>query len=97
MEMPDFQEKYLELGEEVTFLMVNMTDGRETQAAAQAFIEQQGFTFPVLFDLNSNAAMIYRVYSLPTTYFISAQGELIAQATGAISGETLQKGIDMIR
>ena len=97
MEMPDFQEKYLELGEEVTFLMVNMTDGRETQTAAQAFIEQQGFTFPVLFDLNSNAAMIYRVYSLPTTYFISAQGELIAQATGAISGETLQKGIDMIR
>ena len=27
MEMPDFNEKYQELGEEVQFLMINMTDG----------------------------------------------------------------------
>ena len=31
MEMPDFNEKYLEIGEEVQFLIINMTDGsRET-------------------------------------------------------------------
>ena len=29
-EMPDFHEKYLELGDEIHFLMVNMTGGRET-------------------------------------------------------------------
>lgn len=27
MEMPDFNEKYLEIGEEVQFLIINMTDG----------------------------------------------------------------------
>ena len=31
MEMPDFHEKYLQLGEEVNFLMIIMTTGRETQ------------------------------------------------------------------
>ena len=97
MEMPDFNEKHQELGEEVTFLMVNMTDGsRETVDIASAFIAEQGYTFPVFYDTASSAAMTYSVYSLPTTFFIDAQGNAIAQATGAIDAATLQKGIDMI-
>lgn len=96
-EMPDFQEKYLELGDSIQFLMVNMTDGqRETVELASAFIAQEGYTFPVLYDTQAQAAMTYSVYSLPTTYFIDAQGNVAAQATGAIDAATLQKGIDMI-
>ena len=98
MEMPDFNEKYLELGEEVAFLMVNMTDGsRETVDTASAFIAGTEYVFPVFYDTDVDAAMAYSVYSLPTTYFIDAQGYAIAQATGAIDAETLQRGIDMIR
>ena len=96
MEMPDFEEKYKELGEEVQFLMINLTDGRETVEIASAFIEGQGYTFPVLYDTASEAAYTYGVYSIPTTYFIDAEGYGIAHAPGAIDGETLQKGIDMI-
>ncbi len=97
MEMPDFQEKYLELGEEIQFLMINMTDGsRETLATATSFLAQKGYTFPVLFDHESDAAMAYGAYSLPTTYFIDAEGHAIARATGAIDAQTLQQGIDMI-
>ena len=40
--------------------------------------------------------MTYGAYSLPTTYFIGKDGEAIAQATGAIDADTLQRGIDMI-
>lgn len=98
MEMPDFEEKYLELGSEIHFLIINMTDGtRETVEAASEFIESKGYTFPVYFDTESSAANAYYVYSLPTTYFIDSEGYVIAQATGAIDGETLQKGIDMCR
>ena len=97
MEMPHFEDKYQELGEEVQFLMVNMTDGsRETVDSASAFIEQQGYTFPVLYDTDSDAALTYGAYSLPTTYFIDADGYAVARATGAIDAETLQKGIDLI-
>lgn len=96
MEMPDFQETYLELGEEVQFLMINMTGGRETLENAQAFIAEQGYTFPVFFDQDADAARTYGAYSLPTTYFIDAEGNAVAQATGAIDRETLQTGIDMI-
>ena len=96
-EMPDFHEKYLELGDEIHFLMVNMTGGRETLNSAKAFISEKGYTFPVFYDTDSSAATTYSVYSLPTTYFIDGEGYLIAQATGAISADTLQKGIDMIK
>lgn len=97
MEMPDFNEKYLELGDEINFLMVNMTDGeRETVESASEFIAEQGYTFPVFYDSDYDAATTYGAYSLPTTYFIDADGYVIAQAKGAISGDTLQQGIDMI-
>ncbi len=97
MEMPDFDEKYLALGDKVTFLMVNMTDGsRETLDTAQTFVAESGFRFPVYYDVNYEAAMTYGVASLPTTYFIGADGALVAYAMGAIDADTLQQGIDMI-
>ena len=97
MEMPDFHEKYLELGDEINFLMVNMTTGRETLESAKNFIAEKEYTFPVFYDTRSDAAATYGAYSLPTTYFIDAEGYAIAQATGAIDGETLLRGIDMIK
>jgi thiol-disulfide isomerase/thioredoxin len=97
MEMPDFHEKYLELGEEIQFLMINMTDGgRETVDSASGFIAEKGYTFPVFYDQDLDAAATYGAYSLPTTYFIDAEGYAIAQAKGAIDSELLQQGIDMI-
>ena len=50
----------------------------------------------MLFDTESEAAMTYGAYSLPTSFFINAEGHVIAQAVGAIDAATLQKGIDMI-
>lgn len=96
-EMPEFNAAWEELEGEVQFLMVNMTDGsRETIDTAKEYVEGEGFTFPVLFDTNSEAAIAYGAYSLPTTYFIDAEGYLVARAVGAIDGETLQKGLDLI-
>jgi len=96
-EMPDFDEKYKELGEEVNFFMVNMTDGsRETVEAATKFVEEAGYSFPIYYDTDMNAAMTYGVHSLTSTYFIDAEGHVIARGQGAIDAETLQYGIDMV-
>lgn len=96
-EMPDFNQAYLDYGEEVSFLMVNMTDGnRETVESASAFIEEQGYEFPVFYDTGYDAALTYGAYALPTTYFIDAEGYAVAWAQSALSAENLQKGLDMI-
>ena len=97
MEMPDFDEMYQKLGDEVNFFMVNMTDGsRETVEAAKKFIEDSGYSFPIYFDTDLDAAMTYGVNSLPSTYFIDAEGHAIARGQGAIDAETLKYGIEMI-
>lgn len=96
-EMPDFDEVHGQLGEEIQFLMVNVTDGdRETVEKAAAFVEEQGYTFPVFFDSELSATQAYGAYSLPTTYFIDAEGFAVARAVGPINAETLQTGIDML-
>ena len=96
-EMPDFDAAYQELGEDVQFLMINMTDGsRETVDTASAYVAEQGFTFPVFYDTESEAALAYGAYSLPSTYFIDAEGYAVARGVGALSAEALQQGIDMI-
>lgn len=96
-EMPDFDEVYGELGDEIHFLMVNMTTSDpESFERATTFLDEQGYSFPAFYDADGNAATTYGVYSLPTTYFIDAEGYGVAQATGAIDKETLEKGIGMI-
>ena len=96
-EMPDFEKVYAEYGDRVTFAMVNMTDGQsETQEKAQAHIDKEGFTFPVYFDLDQDAANTYGVSAIPTTYVIDADGNLVAYASGAISGEALSGALDNI-
>ena len=97
MEMPDFDAAYNTYKDDIVFLMVNMTDGsRETVEVASQFIADSGYTFPVYYDTQYSAAITYSVASLPTSYFLNSQGELVAHAKGAIDAETLQRGIDMI-
>lgn len=96
-EMPDFQAAYETYGDQILFMMVNLTGGNnETKESAQAHVSSNGFTFPVYFDLEQSAAMAYNTVSIPATYFYDADGYLIANATGMISADTLQQGIDMI-
>jgi len=97
-ELPDFHSMYKEYGENVQFMMVNMTDGiQETVSGAHKYIESSGFTFPVYYDTAFEAGIAYNVTSLPRTYFIDANGNLVAHATGMINAETLKTGIEMIK
>ena len=96
-EMPDFEEIYKEYGEDIHFVMVNLTDGaQETMNTATKFLDNNGYTFPVYYDKDSDAAYTYRVYSVPVTYFMDAEGTLIAQGSGALDAETIKRGIEMI-
>ncbi len=96
-EMPDFEEKFQEYGEEIHFLMVNLTDGsQETVETAHGYVEGQGYTFPVYYDSDYSGAIAYAVSAVPATYFIDENGGMVAYGKGAMDAATLQKGIDML-
>lgn len=97
-EMPEFSEVYLEVGQDITFMMVDLVDGqRETQEKGAQHVEDQGYSFPVYFDTNQDAASTYGIMSIPTTIFIDKDGYIVTGAQGGIDAETLRKGIDMIK
>ena len=96
-EMPDFEEMYQQYGDEVVFMMVNVTDGvQDTVSTAQSYIDEKAYTFPVYFDTELEATYAYGATSLPVTYFVDAEGDIAGRVLGVINTEKLQKGIDMI-
>lgn len=96
-EMTAFQEAYEEYGDKVQFMMINMTDGeQETMASAMAFLNETGFTFPVFYDTSGTAGLFYGLQSIPATFFVDAQGYVVAQSSGMIAKAQLLEGIEMI-
>lgn len=95
--MPDFEEAYKERGDEIQFLMVNLTDGyQETMESATEYIQEQGFTFPVFYDTESNAANTYADLFHPYDVFYRQRRIYGSESYGALDSATLKKGLDMI-
>ena len=92
-EMPEIQEFYEKYGEDVHFVLVSVDESLDT---AREFIEVEGYSFPVYFDSTFMGSYTYGASSIPLTYFIDAQGQMIAYYRGAMSADILQQGIDLI-
>lgn len=96
-EMPDIEHAYQEYGDQIQFLLVNLTDGyQETVDSAQGYIQEQGYTFPVYYDTDLEAANAYTVSAIPATYFIDGEGNIASTYRGAMSAEVLQQRIDQL-
>lgn len=96
-EMPAIQAAYEQYGDQVQFVIVNMTGmGGETEAAASALIAQEGYTFPVYFDVDNSAAMAFGVTSIPQTYLVDADGNIIAGVRGAMTEAVLEEGMQIL-
>ncbi|MBE6758771.1 MAG: TlpA family protein disulfide reductase [Ruminococcaceae bacterium] len=93
-EMPHFEEAY-KTYPDVQFMMINVTTG-DDRAAAEEFIADSGYTFPVFYDIEGTASYIYSTGSLPTTFFIDSDGNLVTYAVGALSAGNLEECIGFI-
>lgn len=90
-ELPDFDKLYSEYRDSVQFMMINMTDGsRDTVESVKEFIKDAGYSFPVFFDTEFEAAIAYSVYSLPRTVAINPDGTIYMEQTGLMSEKQLR-------
>ncbi len=98
MELPYFNEAYLEYGEEIEFVMVNLTDGiSETVKGVRKFMSDNDYSFPVHFDTEEDGARTYGAYSIPMTVFIDAEGNVIGSYTGVIPEPVFREYIAALR
>ena len=96
-EMPDLQTAYDTYGDQIHFVLVNVTDGnQETMESATQLLDEKGYTFPVYFDTEIDAAMAYGVNVLPVSFFVDQEGYLVAWTQGAMTADSIQKGINML-
>lgn len=96
-EMPDLQTSFETYGEQIHFVLINLTDGnQETMESATQFLDEKGYTLPVYFDTQIDAAKAYGVNVVPVSFFVDKDGYLVAWTQGTMSADSIQKGINML-
>lgn len=103
-EMPYLQNLYEEYGsnqEDLVILGVAnpKSDGVEfandiSQPEVEAFLEKEGYTYPVLMDLKGQVFGTYGVTSLPTTWFIDKNGNLYGVVGGGMTESMLKSAVE---
>lgn len=88
-EMPDFARVHRDLGAEVTFLGVNLQDNPQ---AALTLVERSGVGYDLGRDDGTLFAALGAV-AMPTTAFITAEGEVVDVHGGELSGRALEAAV----
>ena len=63
----------------MTVLLVNKKEGVRP---VQAFADEYGLTFTIALDRNGKVANLYRVYSIPSVFFVDSNGVIQARYFG---------------
>lgn len=88
-EMPHFQKFYDEHADDVEILAVNVTKKDDRNTAMQ-FAQEYGLTFPILFDDTGEVSEMYGAFTIPTTYILNRDGEIVHQFAGPLNEEMLE-------
>ena len=95
-EMPDIQEIYETYdteGEDALVVLGVATPsmGQEgTEEEIKAFLEENGYTYPVLMDTEGELFGAYGVYSLPTTFMIDREGNVFGYVSGMLTKDMME-------
>ena len=66
--------------------------GSETnQDGIKAFMNKNGYTYPVLMDKGGKLFEAYGIRAIPTTYLIDRNGNILGRVQGAISAENIER------
>lgn len=79
-EMPDMENVYNELKDQ-GFTIVAVDLG-EDSSTVQTFVDELSLTFPVLLDETGGVGSMYNAQSIPTTYLINREGNILGRAIG---------------
>lgn len=89
-EMPDIQKYHQEAGDSVVILAVNI----DPQYDVQKFVRDTNVTFPVLLDSKDEVNTLYRILTIPTTYFIDEKGIIRSKHLSVMTVETIREHIN---
>ena len=80
VEMPSMEKLYRQFREK-GFVILAVASG-DDKDSVDRFVKEYNISFPALIDSNLVVSDSYKVWALPTTYFINAKGQIIGRAQG---------------
>lgn len=83
--MAELYKEYQDKGIEILAVSVDSTD-----LVVNRFVEDYGLNFPIMRDKGSQVMELYNVTDLPSSYFISPEGEVIHKVSGALTLDKLE-------
>lgn len=95
-EMPDIQklyETYDQEGEEALIVLGVAAPGQwqeQDEEGVKAFLEDKGYTYPVLMDSSGNTFLQYGISSYPTTFMIDRDGNVFGYVPGMLSFDMME-------
>ena len=99
--MPDIQklyEEYAARGDEAEVVILGVAGpeiGQEGSAEdIAAFMEKNGYTYPVLMDENSEMFTQYGISAFPTTFMIDKDGNVYGYVPGQMTEDIMRSIID---
>lgn len=101
-EMPEIQEIYEEYGSNESDVIVlgiaSPNIGQEGSAEnIAAFLEENGYTYPVVMDTDGIMAYIYGVNAYPTTFMIDSDGNVFGYVSGQITKDIMKSIIEQTK
>ena len=93
-EMPLLVEAYEREGGQVVFLAISID---EPERAVRRFAEKNDISFVILLDEGGKVASEYRVKSIPITFFVNREGQVVMRYAGQIPTHRLEDGLSRIR
>lgn len=101
-EMPFINELYGEFGkngQDVIILgMAGPGQGREGDVSyIRSFLEENGYEFPVLMDMDGSLFSAYGIRAFPTTYMITANGDVYGKTEGGLMKVMMKQLIEQTR
>lgn len=85
-EMPAFERLKDDFGDKIGIIAVNCGDDAGT---VKDFMEENGYTFPVVLDEEYSISMLYPTNSIPYTVVVDAEGRVTHISTGALDADTM--------
>ena len=95
MEMPDLEKAYRKYqGEGVAFLGIDYGESGDT---VRKYVREHGYSWSFLLDPDMQAVRSYRVFGVPTTYFVDREGILRDVYLGPLDADALEAKLAEIR
>jgi thiol-disulfide isomerase/thioredoxin len=96
LEMPDFQEVYIEYNSKVLLfgLDVGTFTSLGTPEDGRALLAELGVTYPAGTTSEASVMVDYRVIGMPSTFFLTPSGEIVRTWSGLLTKEKISEFID---